>query len=627
MCGIAGCILNNRVLDQSIIDDVLNSLRHRGPDDSGFISGTFEKLSEIDKLDINDNISLIHTRLSINDLSSRARNPLTIAGSSVYVVFNGEIYNFRELRLELEIEGFCFETDSDTEVLLSLYLRDGDEFVSKLDGMFAIAIFDATRGQMKIFRDKFGIKPVYYLTTPDGFFFASEVKSLLKLAQVEASLDLIGLAQYLQFQNELEARTMFKDIELLLPGTFLTIDRNSNLALTKWWMPQIVEKDYIDRREAKLKLAKLLSDSVSHQLVGDVQLGSYLSGGIDSGMITSFASQQLPNIPSFTIGFSANNFKVSENYVDETEIAKKISNYLAIENENRIIDSEDFINDWVRTVVAIEDLRVGPSVQVLKAAELASNRCSVVLSGTGGDELFGGYPWRYPPLKLDLPESFDYWYRTATRLFSEFQVKDIVKWNSTEEQEEWKPYDLLKAIWDELPAKSGIDKALLMDLKIFLHGLLLVEDKLSMSQGIEVRVPMLSNGLIDFSLSLPTDFKVNGGVGKIILREVSNDLLPSGIPSARKIGFTPPISSWIADEIRERVMDFTFRNPKYLPEILDLHKVKSVLADMKSRNEEDRMFLWSLTSLEIWGRYYILGQSEEIIQNDLNNKSQNRSAD
>ena len=622
MCGIAGCILGDRILEENIIDDVLNSLKHRGPDDSGFISGTFEKLSELDCLEINDNLTLIHTRLSINDLSARARNPLTVAGSSVYVVFNGEIYNFRELRDELKSEGYSFETSSDTEVLLSLYLRDGDEFVSKLDGMFAIAILDMVRGQIKIFRDRLGIKPLYYLLNSEGFFFASEVKSLLKLAQIEASLDKIGLAQYLQFQNELEDRTMFENIKILLPGAFLTFDRYSGLSLTKWWIPRINHEKSLNLKEAKSKLNQLVEDSVVSQLVGDVHLGAYLSGGIDSGTITSLASKQMSNIPSFTIGFSANNLKVSENYVDETEVAKKIAIFLDVTNVSRIIDSEDFIKDWVRTVVAIEDLRVGPSVQVLNAAELASNQCSIVLSGAGGDELFGGYPWRYPSPDLNSKESFDYWYKTASRLFSDREVKEIVRWSSSHEQEEWKPYDVLKTAWDDLPAQSSIDKALLMDLEIFLHGLLLVEDKLSMSQGIEVRVPLLSNALIDFSLSLPTELKVNEGVGKIILREVSDSLLPLGISSARKIGFTPPISSWIGDEIREQVMNFTFRNPKYLPKILEMQKVKSLLAEVKSSNKDDRMFLWSLTSLEIWGRYYILGESEECVQRDLNEKSQ-----
>lgn len=620
MCGIAGCILSDRILDKNLIDDVLQSLKHRGPDDSGFVSGTFEKLSDVDCLEINDNITLIHTRLSINDLSAKARNPLTVADSSVYVVFNGEIYNFRELRLELELEGSSFETNSDTEVLLSLYLRDGDEFVSKLDGMFAIAIFDAVRGQIKVFRDKLGIKPLYYLLNSDGFFFASEVKSLLKLAQIEASLDKIGLAQYLQFQNELEDRTMFENIKLLLPGSFLTFDRYSGLSLTKWWIPKIKREESLDFKNAKLILTQLVGDSVKSQLVGDVALGAYLSGGIDSGTITSLAAKHIPNIPSFTIGFSAKNLKVSENFVDETEVAKKIANSLAVTNVSRIIDSEGFINDWVRTIVSIEDLRVGPSVQVLNAAELASNQCSIVLSGAGGDELFGGYPWRYPAPDLNPKDSFDYWYKTASRLFSDSEVKEIVKWASRHEREEWEPYNLLKTVWDELSAQNSIDKALLMDLQIFLHGLLLVEDKLSMSQGIEVRVPLLSNALIDFSLSLPTELKVNDGVGKIILRDVSDSLLPSGISSARKIGFTPPISSWIGDEIRDQVMNFAFRNPKYLPTVLEMQKVESLLAEVKSSNKDDRMFLWSLTSLEIWGRYYILGESEECIQRDLNEK-------
>jgi asparagine synthase (glutamine-hydrolysing) len=621
MCGIAGCILSDRTLEKNVIDDVLKSLKHRGPDDSGFISGTFEKLSAVDCLEINDNLTLIHTRLSINDLSAKARNPLTVAGSSVYVVFNGEIYNFRELRLELEEEGFSFQTNSDTEVLLSLYLRDGDEFVSKLDGMFAIAILDAVRGQIKVFRDKLGIKPLYYLLNSEGFFFASEIKSLLKLAQIEASLDKIGLAQYLQFQNELEERTMFENIKLLLPGSFISFDRHSSFSLTKWWIPKINREKSFNLGEAKSKLTQLVVDSVTSQLVGDVELGTYLSGGIDSGTITSLASKQMPNIPSFTIGFSANKLKASENFVDETEMAKKIANFLDVKNVSRIIDSEGFIKDWVRTIVAIEDLRVGPSVQVLNAAELASNQCSIVLSGAGGDELFGGYPWRYPSPDLNPRESFDYWYKTASRLFSDHEVKEIIKWTSSHEREEWKPYDLLKTVWDELSAQSSIDKALLMDLQIFLHGLLLVEDKLSMSQGIEVRVPLLSNALIDFSLSLPTEFKVNEGFGKIILREVSDSLLPSGISSAKKIGFTPPISSWIGDEIREQVMNFTLRNPKYLPEILEIQKVEGFLAQVKLSQKDDRMFLWSLTSLEIWGRYYILGESEECIQRDLIEKS------
>jgi asparagine synthase (glutamine-hydrolysing) len=624
MCGIAGHLLHlskGTTLQQ--IQETIESLRHRGPDDESFLLS-----SEVSNLGINEfspdqPLCLIHTRLSINDLSEKGRNPLTFGTSGNYVVFNGEIYNFKELRLDLIEIGYEFKTGTDTEVLLAMYIEYGQEFVEKLDGMFAIAIWDFKEQKLKLYRDRLGIKPLYFKITPQGVYFASEIKALLKLLGERGQIDKIGLAQHLQFQNQFEERTLFQGISIALPGSQIIVDATGNVHKARWWKASIKPNHKLTLSEISEKVEFTLREAVKSQLVGDVPIGSYLSGGIDSATISALAREELPSLKTFTIGFETSGTSVAEDNYDERSKAFAAAEYLNLTNFSKQIEPNDYLFNWVETIIAIEDLRVGPSVQILEATTLAREHSTIVLSGAGGDELFAGYPWRYPNSGDEKYLGFEFWYEKASRLFQYEELQEVLKDKSLFELNEWDPHDFLLSVWLGHDCEDSLDKALLMDMEYFLHGLLLVEDKISMKRALEVRVPFLSNSLVELALQIPNKFKVDTNMGKKILRQVAQTILPPSFPNAIKQGFTPPLEGWFRGPLKDVILNFTFKNPKYLGEILELDKLQKVFESHQDKSENKRMLIWSLTSLEIWGRHFILGETEDEIKYDLTNQSLN----
>ena len=619
MCGIAGCVIFNSVknIDKIKIESTLESLKHRGPDDVGFILGTFDNIEERDTFNQDNKICLLHTRLSINDLSKNGKNPLTHMNSNVHVVFNGEIYNFKELKMSLTKKGYVFASNTDTEVLLVMYLEYGEQFVEMLDGMFAIAIWDFKLKKVMLFRDRIGIKPLYFSKSADGFYFASEIKALLKLSNLAARLDKVALAHYLQFQNQIDNRTLFQDVFLVEAGTSVIISDDEDIRFHKWWEARAIPENSWTLDSAKSEAMTLLSKSIASQLIADVTVSTYLSGGLDSTLITAIAKLNKTSLSSSTVGFSTNNVSANEEKFNEIEPAKKIASYLKIAHYSTVITPEVFIEKWVQSVISSEDLRVGPSVQVMVASENAKKKSVVVLSGAGGDELFGGYIWRYPIEEADPQIAFEKWFNEASRLLNEEQVSELMKDKSLSSNPEWNPRAKLKDTWNSLSADNSIDKALLMDLKIFLQGLLVIEDKLSMQNSIEVRVPMLSNAMIDFALSLPSSLKLSKSEGKIVLREIAKSILPAEYSIAIKQGFTPPLASWFQNELREVVEGFTLLNSEFLPTIFEMSKVAPIFEEHAKGLRNHRMLIWSLTSLEIWGQYFIFGYSEIKISENL----------
>lgn len=619
MCGIAGYFLNeSSKTPLSRIQDTIEILRHRGPDDEAFLLSNLEKNFEVNQYSIGEPLCLIHTRLSINDLSKNGRNPLTYSDSNVYVVFNGEIYNFRQLRQTLIESGFSFSTETDTEVLLVMYLLHGDRFVELLDGMFAIAIWDLNNKKLKLFRDRFGVKPLYFIQNSNGVFFGSEVRAVLKLSNTVAKLDPIGLAQHLQFQNQIDSRTLFADVSILLPGSKLVCEADGKIEFVRWWKARINPNDSLTKSEIRSNVTALLREAVENQLIGDVKISSYLSGGLDSATVAAIASEKIPNLNTITVGFETANFSNNESNFDETHQASLMAAHLGLSNHSRRIGAVDFLENWVETVIAIEDLRVGPSVQIMTAANLAKQYSTVVLSGAGGDELFAGYPWRYPDSEDDSEIGFEKWYQQASRLLTIDDISNVLIDNSVLRKNEWNPRDYLYNMWISHECLEPIDNALLMDIEIFLHGLLLVEDKISMNSALEVRVPLLSNKLSDYALQIPHKYKTNLGLGKVILREIAKSILPPSFSEKVKQGFTPPLEGWIRGELSTKIDNFTFKNPKYLPVVLKVGNLRrDFFLPHLEEEANNRMLIWTLTSLEIWGRHFILGEPKSRIKEDL----------
>ena len=387
MCGIAG-IVNNRfnMNTYSVMEQMLDAVKHRGPDGQG-----------ITVLENEDNI-FGHVRLSIIDLSEYASQPFESNDGCYSIIYNGELYNYRELRKRLANKGHLFRSKSDTEVVLESYIEWGVECLSKFNGMFAFAIWDGIKKKFFIARDRYGIKPLYYANMNGSFVFASEQKAILKHPLVKKEIDSIAIKEYFTFQNILSERTFFESIKILPAGSYL-YENGENLAISrvkKYWDYDFSEKrtgaglqDYID------ELNFLFHQSVKRQLVSDVELGSYLSGGMDSGSITAVVSKEKRKLKTFTCGFDLHSASGIEMAYDERSKSELMSYKFGTEHYEVVLKAGDMENCMRELMWAIEEPRVGQSYPNYYVSRLASKFVKVVLSGAGGDELFGGYPWRY----------------------------------------------------------------------------------------------------------------------------------------------------------------------------------------------------------------------------------------
>ena len=603
MCGLAGLYSKKGLsLTQSKEKKIIDALRHRGPDDTGLINDR----------DHNENVTwaLFHTRLSINDISELGRNPMSDKDNKVHLVFNGEIYNFITLKNELISRGVIFHSNSDAEVLLQLYLVYGKEFIHKVQGMFTIAIFDNSHKTITLFRDRLGIKPLYFITTSNSFFFASEIRALHLLAEIQPKIDSIGFLQYFQFQNQLDNTTLFDDVKIMTPGSMMEIDENLKIRTETYWtyFEDKFDLGMLSNQEIEQKITM----SVSDNLIGDVPVGSFLSGGIDSTLIATLASSELFDLNTFTIGFETEGVLEEELTYDESQIASSVAQILRIPNKSKKIKAEEYLERWPHTVYSVEDLRVGPSVQNDFASELASKSVKVVLSGTGGDELFGGYPWRYPLQNLTTKHAFKFWYDKFNRVIKTAELPSFLSKAALRESKDWDGERYVKDVWNSMPSISNIDRALRMDLRYFLHGLLLIEDRLSMKHGLEVRVPFLHERLVEVSLTMIPNQKIDGSLGKLPLRSYVEKVLPFEIGKAKKQGFIPPLATWIARDYRKLIESRILSGSNFLPEYFDMKVIQRTYEE-HCRLFNHKSLFWSIISFEIWNRIFIGGESPQEI--------------
>jgi asparagine synthase (glutamine-hydrolysing) len=580
-----------------------------------------------------------HRRLAIIDLSPRAHQPMSDRSKTAWLVYNGEIYNYRELRAQLQKLGHSFYSESDTEVLLASYKEWGGECVQRLNGMFTFAIWDDARDTLLLARDRFGVKPLYYHMAGRRLLFGSEVSALIELG-VKPKVDLLALDEYFTFQNILSDRTLFEGVKLLPPGTRLEVHVGADGALktttTKYWDYKFSSAGFaMSEQETADRLLELFVQAVNRQLVSDVPLGSYLSGGMDSGSITRLASEHFGRLASFTVGFDLSSVSGLELGFDERKHSEFLANLLKTEHYEAVLhagDMEAVMPDLIRH---LEDLRVGQCYPNYYAARLAGKFVKVVLSGAGGDELFGGYPWRYyngvgAADRGDYLRSYySYWQRL---------VPDEAKpalWSSGVGRElaDHSTFDVFASVFDGFPfeesqGKDWIDASLYFEIKTFLHGLLVVEDKISMAHSLETRVPFLDNDLVDFAMQVPNRYKLRDagkaqGVdenelgkvgrqgmrtseGKNILRKAMLELMPRQIVERRKQGFSAPDATWFRGESIDYIESilskdgdpalYEYLNPRYVAERLREH------AAGKSNH---RLLIWSLLSFEWWCRSFL----------------------
>jgi asparagine synthase (glutamine-hydrolysing) len=623
MCGICGILqFNDESVSLPLIRKMADVIRHRGPDDDGYY--------------VDGQVALGHRRLAIIDLSPAGHQPMCNETGDVIIVYNGELFNYQLLRVELQAHGHRFFSQSDTEVIVHAYEEWGERCVERFNGQFAFAIWDAKQKTLFLARDRFGVKPLYYYVDRQRFLFASEIKAIRAIPSVKRGVSLPALNEYFTFQNVLSDLTLFEGVFLLPAGHHLTLSpQNPSPRPVRYWdYPIGTEQLKISEEEAIEEVYRLFVQAVSRQLMSDVPVASYLSGGMDSGSICAVAGRQLGRLLTFTCGFDLSSASGLELNFDERKNAEVLANLLKTEHYETVLHAGDMEYIMPELIWHLEDLRVGQCYPNYYVARLAGKFVKVVLSGGGGDEIFGGYPWRYfRGLNSQTADEYyrsyyDFWQRLVPDTDkSAFFVADALKGldvNST--------FDTFRSVMSpaQIPLKTRedyVNTSLYFELKTFLNGLLIVEDKISMAHSLETRVPFLDNDLVDFAMRLPARFKIRNmdhtdtvdedepakrirfqlqnDDGKLILRQAMSRIIPQDVATRSKQGFSAPDASWFRGEsidyinrlLRDpRARIFEYLAPDYVTSRLDEHT---------SGRHNNRLFIWSLLSFEWWLRKFM----------------------
>lgn len=630
MCGIVGVFnLNGEPFGLSALKSMADAIAHRGPDGDGYFT--------------EDNIALAHRRLSILDVSPKGAQPMTSKDGDWVVIFNGCIYNFLELKQELQAKGHEFVSTTDTEVIVEGLAEYGPAFFERLDGMFAVGAWRKSEKALYLSRDRFGVKPLYYWFTGKTLVFASEIKAIIKHPGFQVKLNYEALNEYFTFQNMFTFHTLFDGVWMLPPANTVRIDSASSGVIHRsWWDYDFTQPDQkMSFEEARAETERLFKRAVSRQMISDVPVGSYLSGGMDSGSITAQASKHVSRLATFTCGFDMSEVTGVEANYDERRDAELMANYFKTEHYEQVLNAGDIRWSLPRVVYHLEDLRVGMSYPNYYISRLASKFVKVCLQGTGGDELFGGYPWRYYRIFKSVSQSefFDQYYDFWQRLVPDHQREELftpLVRKQVDFQEPRKIFERVFTFNDKLKydkPEDHINNSLYFEAKTFLPGLLLVGDKLSMANGLEERFPFLDNELVNFAQKVPVGYKLGNleqmlridendfrdkrklyqefDDGKNVLRKAMMSFMPEKIINRKKQGFSAPDESWYRGEnaayikellLNKKTVSSDFINPDYIRKIVNEHVNDHV---------NHRLLIWSFMSFEWWCKIYLNGQNIE----------------
>ncbi|QQQ27320.1 asparagine synthase (glutamine-hydrolyzing) [Chryseobacterium indoltheticum] len=633
MCGICGYYSFRKEISSKNILGMNNAIRHRGPDDEGFwisdgfYGKSFSGKDSIQKIketfpvltESSSKIALGFRRLSIVDLSEKGHQPMLSDDEKMTITFNGEIYNFKKIRKELEILGYHFKSNSDTEVILKSYEEWGTEMFARFDGMFAIALVDLEKQKLILGRDRVGLKPLFYFKNENVLIWASEIKSILKNESIKPEINWNGVYTNFLFQTTLAPETCFQNIFSLDPASFLVLDLNDfSISKQLYWNFPTKKLENITEEEAVVKIDDLLSQSIKEQLFADVPVTSMMSGGIDSTLITAKAKPFKNDINAFTISY-----QFSESEVKNASLmAEKID----IQHDVKKVSDEEILNQLKENVQHFEEPYSSLEV-LMNAAEFAKNKgFKVVLSGNGADELFAGYSHSLKLNKWLSMRKFnavrhfiftnDDFSRKVKNYFSQDDMLDFFR----QSQVGMKPLeaknvfskDIFNSIHTNLKDKKlsetkDYQGLFEYDMKYSLSSHHVFRDDLSaMKYGVEFRYPYLSNALIDYVSSLPEKLRYNGIKNKPLLRKVADQYLPAEILKMPKRGFSFPLAHFIKTE--PKVREFILENLNSLkkrnffkPEIIDQWS-------NNQKNEYDCVKIWQLVTFELWYQKYFENQ-------------------
>jgi asparagine synthase (glutamine-hydrolysing) len=627
MCGIAGKLYLDaqRPVDPDLVDRMLEILAHRGPDGVGkYLSGP---------------IALGHRRLSIIDLSSNGAQPMCNENSTIWIVFNGEIYNYKELRNRLSQRGHIFRSMTDTEVIIHLYEEHGADCVRYLRGMFAFAIWDANRQRLFLARDRVGIKPLYYCQTAGAFWFGSELKAILADAEVPRELNLPAIRKFLSFYYPPCEDSLFQSIKKVLPGHHITVE-GGKVTISEYWDLNFTESRYENSfEEAAGELHSLLAATVTDHMIADVPVGVLLSGGLDSSAVLSFAVRNTrKTIKTFTVGFDGGQV------VDERPYARLAAKHFGTEHYDLSISSGDFWDFLPPYVWHMEEpVCEPPAVALYYISRLARRYVKVLLSGEGRDEAFAGYEnyrnmlrlkrvnaalgslarplgaaaamagrlfdeerLRRYGVALGLAFSDHYFSRTsgptsyfnnqAENLFTTEFLNDTSSINSS---------GFIGRLTERVKDQSLLNQMLYVDTKTWLpNDLLIKADKITMANSLELRVPLLDHKVLEFAASLPAEYKVEGKQTKRVLKAAFAKELPRQVVHRKKAGFPVPYASWIRGDFKNAIHDILLSNRAGSRGYFNRNEVARILR-ANSQNGNFSKELFSLLTLELWHQQFV----------------------
>ena len=618
MCGICGIVdFAGTSIDEGMLRAMTRTLHHRGPDDQGIaVSGA---------------MGFGHTRLSIIDLTSAGHQPMQSPNGRVTLVYNGEVYNFTDLREILEQDGHVFLGRSDSEVVLHAYLRWGTDAFRRFNGMFALAIWDARTDTLHLARDRFGIKPLYYYRLPSGVVFGSEIKAILASGRVPRRLHVVGLHEYLYYGAALGANTLFEGIANVLPAHFMTVNK-SGVRSTPYWQIAGVEQVQVSPKEATAVIRERLEQAVRTQLVSDVPVGVFLSGGIDSSAITALASKHYQGrLQTFSVGFDY------AQGVNELPKARQVARHYGTEHHELHVEGYR-LQHVIEHLVSCHDEPFGDAANIplyLLCRELSGNP-KVILQGDGGDEIFAGYQYYnvlsfYWALRTIQPlQSLARWmyarawwhsfYYRGARILRKIGMSDTgqlmaslmmteksatpLRILNTSLQQRLRGTDPYAEYykWDRrLDHLDIVQRMLYTDTRILLPNIFLEKvDRATMAHGIEVRVPLLDNNLVDYVLGLPASLKVRRGQKKWILRRALRGMVPDAILDAPKIGFSVPYEYWLrkplADYLRSILLDGAVAESR----LFEPRQLRRCLMEHTSGQQDHGSLLWKALHLALW---------------------------
>jgi asparagine synthase (glutamine-hydrolysing) len=634
MCGICGIAIPkqlNRQVSESRLVAMRDTLAHRGPDDAGLYLG--------------DGVGLGHRRLSIVDLGG-GRQPMANENDRVWIVFNGEIYNHRDLRPELEERGHQYRTVSDTETIIHLYEEQGARAVESLSGMFAFAVWDSARRELLLARDRLGIKPLYYALDGDGtLYFASEIKALLEARAVAPEINYSALPDYLANHATSGEETLFSAIKRLPPGHTLTW-RDGRIEIRTYWDLSFAQngRPALSDRGAIEQWTELFRAAVRSHLMADVPLGVFLSGGIDSSAIAAMMSGMAREpIKTFSVGFT-------EREANELEYARAVARAFNTDHHEVIVSPDDFFAVMPR-LIWHEDEPLGhlASVPLYFVSELAARHVKVVLTGEGSDELMAGY-YRYWKTfyNLSLGALYHGWTPEALRraardgidrlpigsslrrklsrtflsrtpdveslylenfaVFSREQQLRLLTPEAKDRAGALDPYVTTRRYLAQSDATTTLNWLLYADTKTYLHELLMKQDQMSMAASLESRVPFLDHTLVEFTARLPERMKLRRLTTKYVLRRSMKGVLPEPILTRRKMGFPVPVGAWFRGAYRPVIDEYVLGARSLDRGVFDPAFVRNLVAEHQSGARDHSQRLWSLVNFEMWARQFIDGE-------------------